>query len=73
MTPYEPHHEKTCLGIDHLIFCGGGGWVFSSRFSSDRKTEVFFSVREPKYFFQAKAKTKYFFFLNSIYARNVFF
>ena len=74
MTPYEPRHEKTCLGIDHLIFCGGGGLVFSSRFSSDRKTEIFFlTVREPKYFFQAKAKTIFFFFLNSIYARNVFF
>ena len=25
MTPYEPRHEKTCLGTDHLIFRGGGG------------------------------------------------
>ena len=80
LTPYEPRHKKTCLGTDHLIFwgweVGGGGWVFSSRFSSDRKTEIFFlTVREPKYFFQDKAKTKYIFFLNSIYmyARNVFF
>ena len=40
----------------------GGGWVFSSRFSSDRKTEIFFlTVREPKNFFQDKAKTKYLF------------
>ena len=28
MTPYEPRHEKTCLGTDHLIFGGGGGeWL----------------------------------------------
>ena len=67
MTPYEPHHEKTCLGTDHLIFCGGrgggrpgGGWFFSSRFSSDRKTDFFLTVREPKYFFQDKAKTFFF-------------
>ena len=61
MTPYEPRHEKTCLGTDHLILCGGGGGgtgFFSSRFSSNRKTEIFFlTVREPKYFFQDKAKT----------------
>ena len=66
MTPYEPRHEKTCLGTDHLIFWGGrevGGWVFSSRSSSDRKTEIFFlTVREPKYFFQDKAKNKILFF-----------
>ena len=63
MTPYEPRHEKTCLGTDHLIFwVGGGGAVFfSSRFSSDRKTEIFFlTVREPKYVFQDKAKTFFF-------------
>ena len=57
---------------------GGGRWeaFFSSRFSSDRKPEIFFfffTVWVPKYFFQDKAKTKYFFFLNSIYVRNVFF
>ena len=41
-------------------------------FSSDRKSEIFFfTVWESKYFFQDKAKTNYF-FLNSIYARNVF-
>ena len=30
MTPYEPRHEKTCLGTDYLIFWGGGvgGLVF---------------------------------------------
>ena len=64
MTPYEPGHEKTCLGTDHLIFWRGGGrgWVFSSRFSSDRKTEIFFhSPRAKIFFFQDKAKTKYFF------------
>ena len=64
MTPYEPRHEKTCLGTDHLIFWGGGGhgWVFSSRFSFDRKTDFFFSQSESQnIFFQDKAKTKYFF------------
>ena len=66
MTPYEPRHEKICLGTDHLIFLRGGGWVFFSRFSSDRKTEIFFSQSESQnIFFQDKAKTKYF-FLNSI-------
>ena len=60
MTPYEPRHEKTCLGTDHLIFWGRGvgGWVFSSRFSS---RFFFLTVREPKYFFQDKAKTIFFF------------
>ena len=54
MTPYEPRHEKTCLGTDHLIFWGGGGGrgdavFFFSKFSSDRKTDFFFlTVREPK-------------------------
>ena len=39
MTPYEPRHKKTCLGTDHLIFCGGGvGWGWGKR-----KTEIFFS------------------------------
>ena len=55
-------------------FRGGGGGCFLKiffLFSSDRKPEFFF-LRLPKYFFQDKAKPKYF-FLNSIYARNVFF
>ena len=44
-------------------------------FSSDRKPEIFFSRSESqnKFFFQGKAKKKIFFFLNSMYARNVFF
>ena len=42
-------------------------------FSSDRKPENFFFQSESQnIFFQDKAKTNYF-FLNSIYARNVFF
>ena len=37
---------------------GARRWFFSSRFSSDRKTEIFFlTLRVPKYFFQHKAKT----------------
>ena len=65
MTPYEPRHEKTCLGTDHLIFwgggAGGGGWVFSSRFSSNRKTD--FSSHSPraKIFFSGQSKNKIFF------------
>ena len=55
------------LETDHLIFSGGkGGLGFFLKifllFSSDRKPENFvFTVWEPKYFFQDKAKTKYFF------------
>ena len=70
MTPCEPRHEKTCLGTDHLIFGGGGGgrvgrlFFFPQDFLPIEKQEFFFflTVREPKYFFQDKAKTKYFFF-----------
>ena len=63
MTPYEPRHEKTCLGTDHLIFwgVGGGGWVFSSRFSSNRKTDFFFSQSESQnMFFRTKQKQNIF-------------
>ena len=79
MTPYEPRHEKTCLGTDHLIFWGGGGRgarlvFFPQDFLPIEKQRFFFSQSESQnIFFQDKAKTKYFFFLNSIYARNVFF
>ena len=63
MTPYEPRHEKTCLGTDHLIFWGaGGGWVFSSRFSSDRKTEIFFSQSESQNIFFRTKQRQFFFF-----------
>ena len=62
MTPYEPRHEKTCLGTDHLIFGGGGCFFFPQDFLPIEKQIFFLTVREPKYFF-----------LNSIYARNVFF
>ena len=52
---YEPRHKKTCLGTDHLIFwgagVGGGRLGFFSRFSSDRKAEIFFSQSESKNFF----------------------
>ena len=61
MTPYEPRHEKTCLGTDHLIFWWGrgGGWVFSSRFCSS-----FFSHSpRAKIYFSGQSK-KQFFFLN---------
>ena len=78
MTPYEPRHEKTCLGTDHLIFWGGG-WgggagFFPRGFLPIEKQRFFFSQSESQnIFFQDKAKTKFYFFLNSIYARNVFF
>ena len=72
MTPHEPRHEKTCLGTDHLSFWwasggGGGGLGFFLKILF-----FFLIVREPKYIFQDKAKT-FFFFLTGIYARNVFF
>ena len=87
MTPYEPRHEKTCLGTDHFLGGGGGGGAvfFPSKFSfsSDRKTEIFFSQSESQnIFFQDKAKTIFFFqtayiytfvyFLNPIYMGILF-
>ena len=52
---------------------GGKAVFFFSQdflfFSSDRKPEIFFSPSES----QKKDKAKNIFFLNSIYARNVFF
>ena len=39
----------------------GGGWVFPQDFLPIEKQIYFLTVREPKYFFQDKAKTKYFF------------
>ena len=78
MTPYEPRHDKSCLGTER--WGGGRGEVFSSRFSSATKTEIFFSQSESQnIFFRTKQKQffilfiYYFFFVNSIYARNVFF
>ena len=52
---------------------GGLGAVFFPQefLPIENQRISFFTVWEPKYFFQDKAKTKYF-FLNSIYARNVF-
>ena len=40
---------------------GGGGWLFSSRFSSNRKTEIFFSQSESKNIFFFRTKQKLFF------------
>ena len=60
MTPYEPRHEKTCLGTDHLIFLGGGG--VSSRFSSDKKNRIFFSHSpRAKILFSGQSKIIFFF------------
>ena len=82
MTPYEPRHEKTCLGTDHLIFWGRGvgGWVFSSRFSSrffshSPKAKIFFSGQSKNNFFFSKQHIcskcirldLYVYFLNPIY------
>ena len=62
MTPYEPRHVQTCLGTDHLIFWGGGAGYFPQDFLPIEKQRFFFlTVREPKYFFQDKAKTFFFF------------
>ena len=71
MTPNEPRHEKTCLGTDQLIFgvCVWGGrlFFFFPRFSSDRKTKIFFflTVRGPKYFFFRTKKKENIFFLTA--------
>ena len=82
MTPYEPRHEKTCLETDHLIFWGGGGagggsegavFFFPQDFRPIEKQIFFSHSPRAKIFFQDKAKTFFFLFLNSIYARNVFF
>ena len=67
MTPYEPRHEKTCLGTDHFLGGGGGGGaVFSPqsfRFLPIEKQRFFFSQSESQnIFFQDKAKTFFFFF-----------
>ena len=78
MTPYEPRHEKTSLGTDHLIFFlggGGGAGFFPQDFLTIKKNrDFFFSQSESRIFFSGQSKNKIcFFFLNSIYARNVFF
>ena len=74
MTPYEPRHEKTCLGTDYLIFWGAGGGEaggFPQDFLPIEKQRFFsHSPRVKIFFFQDKSKT---FFLNSLCARNVFF
>ena len=79
MTQYEPRHEKTWFGTDHLIFCvcvGGGGArgrVYSSRFYSDRKTEIFFShsPRAKMFFFQNKAKQNIFISKQHIFSKCI--
>ena len=76
MTPYEPRHEKTCLGTDHLIFWGGGGERAGDGFFPqdflpiEKQRFVFLTVRELKYFFQDKAKT--FFFSKQHICSNTF-
>ena len=73
MTPYEPRHEKTCLGTDHLILWWGvGAGFFPLDFLPIEKDRFFFSQSESQNIF-FRTKQKQFFFLNSIYARNVFF
>ena len=65
MTPYEPRHEKTCLGTDHLIFWEGGGLGF---FPQDflrikkKKRKFFFSQSESQnIFFRSNQKQNIFF------------
>ena len=65
MTPCEPRHEKTCLGTDHLNFCGGGGrggglGFFSQDFLPIKKQRFFSHSPRAKIFFQVKAKTIFF-------------
>ena len=48
--------------FDFLGRCrGGGGWVFSSRFSSNRKTIFFSHSPRAKIFFSGQSKNKIFF------------
>ena len=73
MTPYEPRHEKTCLGTDHLIFWVGVGAGFFPQDFLPIEKQIFFSHSpRAKIFFSGQSKNKIF-FLNTIYARNVFF
>ena len=75
MTPYEPRHEKACLGTDHLIFCGGGGaglGLFLKIFF-DRKTEIFFSHSpRAKIFFSGQNKNIFFFFFLTAYMLEMY-
>ena len=66
MTPYEPRHDKTCLGTDH--FWGGGGVGGSGFFPQDflpikkKKQRFFFSQSESQnIFFRSKQKQFFFF------------
>ena len=71
MTPYEPRHEKTCLGTDHLILWGWGrrggegraAVLFPQDFLPIEKQRFFFfsQSESQNIFLQDKAKTKYFF------------
>ena len=65
MTPYEPRHEKTCLGTDHLIFWGGGGEGGRARFFPQDflpiEKQIFFSQSESQnIFFRTKQKQNIF-------------
>ena len=67
MTPYEPRHENLFRDRPFDFMgggaAGGGLFFFSSRFSSDRKTEIFFSLSESQnIFFRTKQKHFFFFF-----------
>ena len=72
MTPYEPRHEKTCLGTDHLIFGGGGGGAgfFPQNFLPIDKQRLFSHSPRAKIFFSGQSKT-FLFFLNSICSKCI--
>ena len=82
MTPYEPRHEKTCLGTDHLIFRGGGGGggrgegeggagVFPQDFLPIEKQNFFSHSPRAKLFFSGQSKNIFFFFKQHICSKYI--
>ena len=76
MTPYEPHHEKTCLGTDRLIFWGGrgggGAGFFPQDFLPIEKQRFFFSHSpRAKIFFSGQSKNIFFFSKQHIYSKCI--
>ena len=71
MTPYEPRHEKTCLGTDYLIFWGGGlGGVAGRRAGFFPQDFLPIKKKKQRFFFSQSARAKIFF---SGQSKNIFF
>ena len=62
MTPYEPRHEKTCLGTVHLIFWGVGAGFSPQDFLPIEKQRFFSHSPRAKIFFSGQSKNIFFFF-----------